>query len=157
MAGRALLLLAAGFAAACGGRGDGDRAAYRPRTREVTVTAVPLLSKELRATYPFLEKDFAPGGVLAGKEVYAFVPSTITAIEGDTLRLHLVNPEDDAHTFVLPGLSVSIASQGVTDTVYVARRAGIYPFVCSLPAHLPYMWGQLVVLPAAGMGGGEAR
>jgi hypothetical protein len=65
-----------------GGRPNG----YRPRTREVTVTTVPLLVKEAVPVYPFLKPAFAKGGVLDGKEVYAFSPSTITAVEGDTLH-----------------------------------------------------------------------
>jgi plastocyanin len=35
---------------------------------------------------PFLKGDFAKGGVLEGKEVYAFSPSTITVIVGDTIH-----------------------------------------------------------------------
>jgi plastocyanin len=122
------------------------REAYLPRTRELTVTTVPLLSKELRPVYPFLARDFADGGVLAGKEVYAFVPSTLTVVEGDTIAFVFVNPEDDVHSFVLPDLVVPLPPQSVTRATYVARRAGLYTFTCSVASHLPYMWGQLVVL-----------
>jgi plastocyanin len=121
------------------------------RAREIVITTVPLLTKELATTYPFLKKDFATGGVLAGKEVYEFMPSTITVREGDTLRLTFVNPEDDAHSFVMEGLSVSIPGQSETHATYVAAQAGIYDFVCAIPAHLPMMRGQLVVLPQEGM------
>jgi uncharacterized cupredoxin-like copper-binding protein len=86
--------------------------------------------------------------VLDGREVYAFVPSTITAVAGDTLRLSLLNPEDDAHTFILPGLVLSLPRQSRMDTSYVTHTPGIYPFVCNLPAHAPMMRGELVVLPA---------
>jgi plastocyanin len=116
------------------------------RAREIVITTVPLLTKELATTYPFLKKDFAAGGVLAGKEVYEFMPSTITVVEGDTLRLTFINPEDDAHSFVMEGLSVSIPGQSETHATYVAAHAGIYDFVCAIPAHLPMMRGQLVVL-----------
>ena len=116
------------------------------RAREIVITTVPLLTKELATTYPFLKKDFAAGGVLAGKEVYEFMPSTITVVEGDTLRLTFINPEDDAHSFVMDGLSVSIPAQSETHATYVAAHAGIYDFVCAIPAHLPMMRGQLVVL-----------
>lgn len=125
----------------------------------MTVTMVPLLTKEQRSTYPFLARDFAKGGVLEGKEVYAFVPGTITVIEGDTLRLSLVNPEDDEHTFVLPGCTeedresfklpdctVHLPGQSVTHAVWIARHAGILPITCDLPSHAPFMAGQLVVL-----------
>ncbi len=130
-------------------------APYVPKAREITVTAVPLLVKETESVYPFLDSAFAPGGVLEGKEVYAFSPSTITVVEGDTLHLRLVNPEDDVHTFVLPDLSLALPPQSVVDTTYVARRAGIFRFVCDIPTHLPMMWGQLVVLPASAMNGVE--
>lgn len=122
--------------------------AYVPRTRAVTITTVPLLVKELVKTYPFLERDFAPGGVLAGKEVYAFSPSTITAVSGDTLRLTLLNPEDDDHGFVLRDFFVKLPPQSRIDTTYVVKAAGIYDFSCSVPAHVPMMHGQLVVLSA---------
>jgi plastocyanin len=143
----ALPLLAAGCA---GLRGAPP---YVPRTRDVTITTVPLLVKEDRALFPFLREDFAKGGVLDGKEVYAFSPSTITVVEGDTIRFTFVNPEDDLHSFVLPDLAVSLPGQKVTRATYVARRAGIFPFFCSVPSHLPMMWGQLVVLPASEMRG----
>jgi plastocyanin len=138
---------------------------YRPRTRDVTVTTVPLLVREARGLYPFLPGDFSPGGVLEGKEVYAFSPATLTAIEGDTLRLTLINPEDDDHGFIVarcadqdagsfvpPDCGVDLPPQRVTHATYVARRAGVYQILCKVAKHLPMMAGQLVVLPAAGMG-----
>jgi uncharacterized cupredoxin-like copper-binding protein len=109
---------------------------------------VPLLVKELAKTYPFLERDFAPGAVLEGKEVYAFSPSTITAVSGDTLRLTFLNPEDDDHAFVLRDFFVKLPPQSRVDTMYVVKAPGIYEFSCSVPAHLPMMRGQLVVLSA---------
>lgn len=124
-------------------------AAYTPQVRELTLTTIPLLTKELQKTYPFLRKDFAPGGVLQGKEVYGFFPSTLTVVEGDTVHFTLVNPEDDAHTFVLQELVVPLPGQSVTHASYVASRAGVFTFACVVPAHLPLMYGQLVVLPAA--------
>jgi uncharacterized cupredoxin-like copper-binding protein len=107
---------------------------------------VPLLVREQAHLFPFLTADFAAGGVLEGREVYAFVPSTITAIQGDTLHLTVINPEDDLHSFVLPGLSLALPGQQTTHATYVARTPGIFAFTCNIPAHLPMMWGQLVVL-----------
>src|SRR5437667_4998995 len=75
---------------------------YVPRARDLTVTTVPLLVKEARTLYPFLAADFARGGVLEGKEVYAFSPSTLTVVEGDTVHFTFVNPEDDERWFFLP-------------------------------------------------------
>jgi hypothetical protein len=140
--------------AACTGSEPGPHVAvYHPRTRAVTITTVPLLVKEQRAQLPFLDEAFGKGGVLEGKEVYAFSPSTITAVEGDTLRLTLINPEDDVHSFVLSDLAISLPGNTRVDTVYVARVPGIHPFVCAVQAHLPMMAGQLVVLAAAAMAG----
>ena len=126
--------------------------AYVPQVRAITITTVPLLVKEQQGLLPFLKQDFAAGGVLAGKEVYAFSPSSVTVVEGDTIHFTLINPEDDVHSFVLPDLAVSLPGQKTTTATYVARRAGIYPFVCAIQAHLPMMSGQLIVLSAASMG-----
>jgi plastocyanin len=139
---------------------------YTPQTREITVTTVPLLVREGKSVYPFLDADLAPDGVLEGKEVYAFSPSTITVVEGDTVRFTLINPEDDEHAFLIPGCTgadggsfvlpdcgVDLPPQHVTHATYIARRAGIYPFYCKVTKHLPMMWGQLVVLAPAAMAG----
>jgi uncharacterized cupredoxin-like copper-binding protein len=144
----ALLALCAG----CESTGHSGQMAYVPRSRTITVTTVPLLVKEGQAVYPFL-KPFAKGGVLDGKEVYAFSPSTITVVEGDTVHFTLINPEDDVHSFVLPDFAVSLPAGKTTEATYVARHAGILPITCAVPSHLPMMSGQLVVLPAATMAG----
>ena len=124
---------------------------YTPTARAITITTVPLLVKEEQTVLPFLKEDFAKGGVLEGKEVYAFSPSTITVVEGDTIHFTLINAEDDVHSFVLPDLAVSLPPQKSTTVTYVAKRTGIFPFVCAVQAHLPMMWGQLVVLSASSM------
>jgi len=146
------LVAAAGLAGSVAGCGPRARAApaYTPRVRDITVTTVPLLVKETRRVYPFLNAAFAKGGVLDGKEVYAFSPSSITVVEGDTIAFTFVNPEDDAHTFTLPDLAVPLPGLHIVHATYVARRAGVFPILCSIPSHLPMMSGQLVVLaPAA--------
>ncbi len=138
--------LPAALAAGCAGA---PQSAGQPATLEYTITAVPLLTKEMQRVYPFLAKDFAPGGVLAGKEVYTFEPSAITAYEGDTIRFTLINPEDDAHNFVLPpDLSVSLPPQSSVAATYVARSAGVFRYTCAIASHLPFMYGTLTVLPA---------
>jgi len=135
-----------------GSAGDRPAAAYRPQLREVTLTTVPLLVHEQEEQFPFLAADFAKGGVLEGREAYAFVPSTITAVAGDTLELTILNPEDDVHNLVLPGLSLALPGQRTTRATYVARTPGIFAFTCNIPAHLPMMWGQLVVLSPQAVG-----
>lgn len=147
----AATLLALGGLAACQPASAPAAAVYVPRTRQVTVTTVPLLVKEQQALFPFLKPAFAKGGVLDGKEVYAFSPATITAGEGDTIQLTLINPEDDEHSFVLPNLSVAMHPGTITHATYVARTAGIYPIVCAVQSHLPMMSGQLVVLSQAAL------
>lgn len=129
-----------------GCRDAGNPAVPSPGRRDITITTVPLLSRELVPTYPFLKRDFAPGGVLEGKEVYAFVPGTITVMAGDTLHLTLLNPEDDTHAFVLHDLYLPLPPQSRIDTTYIARVPGIFAFSCTVPQHLPMMRGELVVL-----------
>jgi len=151
--------LVAGVACSGGSLSSAAHAPYTPVTRTVTITTVPLLVKEDQRVLPFLGADFAKGGVLDGKEVYAFSPSSVTVVEGDTIHFVLINPEDDVHSFVLPDMAVSLPPQKTTTVSYVAKRPGIFRFVCSIPAHLPMMWGQLIVLPASSMPGAarEAR
>ena len=74
----------------------------------ITITTVPMLVKEEHRLLPFLREDFAKGGVLDGKKVYAFSPSTATVVEGDTVHFTLINPDDDVHSFILPDLAVSL-------------------------------------------------
>ena len=147
-----VVVLALSSCARDGDRARDDRARYVPRARDITITTVPLLVKEQQTVLPFLREDFAKGGVLEGKEVYAFSPSTVTVIEGDTIHFTLINPEDDVHSFVLPDLAVQLPGMKTTTATYVAKRAGVYPFVCAIAAHLPMMAGELVVLSGRGMG-----
>jgi plastocyanin len=125
--------------------------AYVPRIREITVTTVPLLVREQVSTFPFLAKDFGKGGMLEGKEVYAFSPSTVTVVEGDTIHFTLINPEDDDHSFVLPDLVVPLPPQQTIRVTYIAKHAGIYPILCTIPKHLPMMSGQFIVLAGTSM------
>lgn len=143
---RLLLVFMLLAVASCRRDVPGHATAYTPRARAITVTTVPLLVKEQRALFPFLGPAFDKGGALEGKEVYAFSPSTITVMEGDTIHFHFINPEDDVHSFVLPDFAVSLPGNHVVDTTYVARHAGIHAFECVVASHLPMMWGQLVVL-----------
>ena len=140
------LLLVVLICAGCTGQNAQDTQRYVPQRREVTITTVPLLVKEQEGVLPFLAPAFADDGVLHDREVYGFSPSTVTVYEGDTIAFHFINPEDDVHSFVLPDFSVSLPGGSATDTTYVARQAGIYKFICAIPAHMPMMWGQLVVL-----------
>lgn len=148
------LLVALG-AMSCARSGGQPAHTYQARARHVTVTTVPLLVKEEQSVLPFLKDDFAKGGVLEGKEVYAFSPSSITVVEGDTVHFTLINPEDDDHSFVLPDFAVALPPQKTTEATYVAKHAGIFTILCAVQSHLPMMSGQLVVLPAAAMAGAD--
>jgi plastocyanin len=149
---RLILITVLAFLASCTGSPKTTAShSYVPRVREITITTVPLLVREQQSVFPFLAKDFAKGGVLEGKEVYAFSPSTVTVVEGDTIHFTLINPEDDDHSFVLPDLVVPLPPQQTTRVTYVAKRAGIYPIVCAVPTHLPMMSGQLIVLAGTSM------
>jgi plastocyanin len=143
------LVCACIVAAACGAPQRDTpqhRTAFSPRTRDITVTTVPLLVKEQQSILPFLKQDFAKGGALEGKEVYGFSPATIIVSQGDTIHFTLINPEDDNHSFVLPDLAVSLPPQTTVRVTYFARQPGIFPIICTIPAHMPMMSGQLVVL-----------
>jgi len=122
---------------------------YTPQTRAYTITGVPVLVHEMQGTLDYLQKDFAPGGIFDGKEVYGFMPSTLTVYQGDTVNLTLVNPADDPHTFTISEFGVNAQMPGTssTTTSFVASKAGIYTYTCDEAEHAPYMYGQLVVLP----------
>ncbi|SRR5579884_326914 len=123
---------------------------YTPQTRALTVTTVPLMVHEMQASLPFLKKAFAAGGVLGPKkEVYGFVPSTLVVYQGDTVNLTVVNPEDDDHTFTIREMGVNLEVKGLASarTSFVAKKVGVFSYTCAYDEHLPYMWGQLVVLP----------
>ena len=134
----ALLLPALSGAAAAN---DGTTA---PQNRNFTVAAVPLLVHEQTGIFGFLQQDFAPGGVLDGKEVYGFNPSQLSVLKGDRVHVTVVNP-----TFTLPDLGVNVIIDGgqANGVSFVASRVGAFTFVCTVAEHQPYMTGQLVVMP----------
>lgn len=166
MASRSLLLLAI-----LGGCSPASTVLpYVPRVRQITLTTVPLLVRESKGVFPFLKEAFGPGGVLEGKEVYAFSPSTATVVEGDTVHFTVINPEDDEHwlffpecsgdageSFVLPDCAVRLRPLAETHATYIARHAGIFPFMCIVAKHVPMMNGQLVVLSHAAVTGWAGR
>lgn len=121
---------------------------YAPTTKEFVVTTVPMLVHELTKTFGYLNRDFK-GGVLNGKEVWAFNPSSLTVYQGDTVDIKVVNPSGDAHTFTLAdlGFNLDIKAQGTASGSFVASKVGVFRFACQVTEHVPYMWGQLVVLP----------
>jgi len=134
---------------------------YLPRTRAATITTVPFLVKEQTRTFPFLKRDFGRGGVLEGKEVYGYSPSTLVAYVGDTLSVTVVNPEDDVHDFEIDDpaeqTAVSLPPQATTRFTIMARAPGIYVFRCTIATHQPFMTGLLIVLDPPGAGAAGPR
>jgi plastocyanin len=125
--------------------------------RAVVVTAVPLLVNEMQATLPFLKQDFDPNGVLSGKEVFGYYPSTVILNQGDTIQLSVVNPTGDDHTFTSAdlGVNLAVAAQSTAQVTFTANRAGAFDFICAIPEHVPYMRGTVVVM-AGGNGSAAA-
>ena len=123
---------------------------YTPVTRSITMIGIPALVHEQQGTMDFLNTAFGDGGVLQDKEVYEWAPANITAYVGDTIDLTLVNPSDDAHTFDVPDLGVAepLPGQGTAHVRFTVDAPGIHEYLCQVGEHLPYMTGQLVVLPA---------
>jgi len=120
----------------------------KPQTRDLYVAMIPVLVHEMSSFLPYLTEDFAKGGLLEGKEVYAFMPSTITAYAGDSMSLHIYNPADDPHTFTVVELSQSVTVPGKSVDAMVLKEipAGIYTLMCAETEHMPFMWGQIVLL-----------
>ena len=69
---------------------------------------VPLLVHEQTGQFDYLGQDFAKGGLLDGKEVWGFSPSTLTVYQGDTVDVTVVNPSGDDHTFTLPSIGFDL-------------------------------------------------
>ena len=139
-------VLGAGFGLASRTTAAGS---YRAQTRDFTVIGVPLLVHEQASMLDYLNADFAKGGLLDGKEVYGFLPSTLVVYQGDTVHLTLVNPADDDHTFTISelNLSVTMKGQSASPATFVASKVGVFSYVCAESEHMPFMWGQLIVLP----------
>jgi plastocyanin len=122
---------------------------YRPVIRNFIITTVPLLVHEQTGTFDYLGKDFGKKGILRDKEVWAFSPSSLTVYEGDTVRITVVNPSGDDHTFTLSsvGFDLYVKAQSKASGSFVVPKTGPFTFVCTIAEHSPYMSGQLVVLP----------
>jgi nitrosocyanin len=75
--------------------------------------------------------------LLDGTKIW--LPSAVTAKEGEKIILTLVNKLDQPHGFSIPALGVKeVVKGGETKEVeFQATEAGTYPIVCQLhPAHL---------------------
>ncbi len=81
--------------------------------------------------------------------VKMWIPSTIVAKKGDTVKLKLVNKLSIDHGYQIRAFGVEKivppdGPNGTVDVSFTADKAGVFPIACHLhPAHVG---GQLVVL-----------
>jgi heme/copper-type cytochrome/quinol oxidase subunit 2 len=124
---------------------------YTPQTRSFVMTIVPYWVHEVTGTYDYLAPEFGKKGLLAGKEVWGFSPSTIAVYQGDTVNIDLYNPSSDPHTWSIPELGVNapIGAPAKTTVSFVASKVGTFTFNCEVGEHFPFMSGELLVLPAS--------
>ncbi len=90
--------------------------------------------------------------VAAFGEVYSFSPETIVLRRDQPTLITFWNLQaDDEHDFMLLSPRNAVLTQfklpplKKTSFVFTFRRAGLYPFVCTM--HRPEMSGQILVLP----------
>jgi nitrosocyanin len=78
--------------------------------------------------------------------VKVWMPESIFAKKGDTVKLKLINKLDAEHGFKIAGVGVEkvVAAQATEEVTFKAEKAGIYPISCQL--HPPHVAVQLVVL-----------
>jgi len=126
---------------------------YTPQTRNFTLVTVPTLTNEQAEQI----KSYAPVVQKFG-EVYTFFPDVLVVYQGDTVNLTIRNLQpDDPHTFTIDApynVNVNIDPQGEQKVSFKATDLGTFEFYCAITGHLPYMYGELVVLPDS-MGGGS--
>lgn len=131
------------------------KSSYVPQTRQIFVSKqtknVPLVTHEQQKYLPGLKGLFGSTGVLNKTEVYGFNPDTIVVYQGDRIRLTVINAQpDDLHTFTINApysVNVAMKPNSTNTATFVASNIGVYKFYCSVSAHVPWMYGTLVVLP----------
>ena len=99
--------------------------------------AAPALAGEVSLTIVNVETPQA---------VKIWVPESIFAKKGDTVKLKLINKLDAEHGFKIAAFGVEkvVAAQAAEDVTFTADKAGIFPISCQL--HPPHVSGQMVVL-----------
>jgi plastocyanin len=126
---------------------------YTPQTRDFTVVTPALMTTELAKAIPSYDEVVNKAG-----EVYVFYPDVLTVYQGDTVNITLVNLQpDDPHTFTMSApydkVDITVGPNDTAKVSFVASSVGTFEFYCIVAKHLPYMYGELVVLPDS-MGGG---
>jgi len=78
-----------------------------------------------------------------------FLPGTLTAYKGDTLRIHITNTENETHDFMIDEFGVDTEIQDVAGSVtnvpaFVVDKVGTFAYRCMY--HQPEMTGWLTVI-----------
>lgn len=117
--------------------------------RTLVISMVPVLTHEFQTFLPYLKNAFTKGGLLDGKELFAFLPAHVSAYAGEPLTFEIYNPADDPHTMTFISLqqTVDVPGHAKATLTLPPLKAGIYDFACLELEHEPFMWGQLTVLP----------
>ncbi len=82
--------------------------------------------------------------------VKIWVPETIVAKKGDTVKLKLVNKLANPHGFQISAfgiekiVGVADSPEGTVEVSFTADKAGVFPIACQL--HPTHVTGQLVIL-----------
>ena len=103
----------------------------------VVLPASPVPAGEVELTIVNVE---TPQGVKI------WVPESIFAKKGDTVKLRLINKLEAEHGFKIAAFGIESVVQGESaeKVSFTADKAGIFPISCQL--HPPHVSGQLVVL-----------
>ena len=78
--------------------------------------------------------------------VKIWVPESIFAKKGDTVKLRLINKLEAEHGYKIEAFGVEkvVAAESAEEVSFTADKAGIFPISCHL--HPPHVAGQIVVL-----------
>ncbi|MDF2764778.1 MAG: copper-containing nitrite reductase [Rhodospirillales bacterium] len=129
---------------------------------ESTATAAPAPSAqpadapEYAATVRYtLRSGIAEGRMVFigfGGEIDGVVNPTLTAREGDTVQITLINGEGAEHDIVFPDQKIAsqhVVGKGASTTIsFRASAAGEFVYFCSLPGHREAgMQGKLTIAP----------
>lgn len=117
--------------------------------RHLVISMVPVLTHEFQTFLPYLKNAFAKGGLLDGKELFAFLPAHVSVYAGEPITFDIYNPADDPHTMTILSLdkTVDVPGHDKATLTLPPLGVGIYDFACLEEEHEPFMWGQLTVLP----------
>lgn len=143
--------LLAGWAAACGTRGEPPP----PAKRTVYMSAVEFKGSTEVAQEPFpAARVEGPGYVLKEPQggrwetsSYRWEPGSIVVYQGDEVQLRIWGVHGDEHPSFIENYApdFTVKRGQLTVLSFRADKAGIYRMVCK--THEPSMEGQLVVLP----------